>query len=144
MSFETARLLVRNTLDEWRNVHLADLQFWHRGDGRLVVLGLVVLAVFILIARSFLARQPGRHRLVVPALLRTLAPSYLSFVRHLPLVFFIAGVPLMTLAVADPFTSLVTSEVSYPGRRIALMIDASTSMRTPFKASHLNTRAETR
>ena len=36
---------------------------------------------------------------------------------ELPLLFFVAGVPLMTLAVADPFTSLVTSEVSYPGRR---------------------------
>ena len=56
---------------------------------------------------------------------------------------FLAGVPFLTLALADPFTSLVTSEVSYPGRRIAVMIDASTSMRTPFKASHLNSRAET-
>ena len=143
MSLSEARQYLANTLADWQNVRLGDLQFWHRGDGRLVVLGLGVLAVFSLIARSFLARQPGRHRLVVPALLRTLGPSYLGFIRHVPLLFFIAGVPLMTLAVADPFTSLVTSEVSYPGRRIALMIDASTSMRTPFKASHLNTRAET-
>jgi hypothetical protein len=33
--------------------------------------------------------------------------------------------------------------VSYPGRRISLMIDASTSMRTPFKAETLNRRAAT-
>ena len=30
------------------------------------------------------------------------------------------GIPFLALAVADPFTSLVTSEVSYPGRRIAI------------------------
>jgi len=107
------------------------------------VLGLLFLAAFILVARSFLVRQPGRHRLVVPAILTTLRPSYLGFIRHLPLLLFIAGIPFLTVAVADPFSSLVTSEVSYPGRRIAVMIDASTSMRTPFKASHLNSRAET-
>ncbi|HUR35601.1 MAG TPA: VWA domain-containing protein [Vicinamibacterales bacterium] len=143
MSFSEARLYLANTVAEWRSVGLADLQFWHRGDGRLIVLGLSLLAVFLLIARSFLVRQPGRHRLVVPAILTTLRPSYLGFLRHLPLVLFVAGIPFLTIAVADPFSSLVTSEVSYPGRRIAVMIDASTSMRTPFKASHLNTRAET-
>jgi hypothetical protein len=143
MSLSGARLYLANALADWQNVRLADLQFWHRGDARLVVVGLVALAGFALVSRSFLARQPGRHRLVVPAILTTLRPSYLGFVRHLPLLLYLGGVPLLALAVADPFTSLVTSEVSYPGRRIAVMIDASTSMRTPFKASHLNRRAET-
>lgn len=143
MSLSEARQYLANAVADWKNVRLADLQFWHRGDGRLFVLGLVALAVFALVARSFMVRQPGRHRLVVPAILQTIGPSYLGFLRHLPLLFFLMGVPFLTLALADPFTSLVTSEVSYPGRRIALMIDASTSMRTPFKASHLNTRAET-
>jgi hypothetical protein len=143
MSFSEARQYLANTIADWQHVRLADLQFWHRGDARLVVLGLFVLAAFVMVARSFLARQPGRHRLVVPAILGTMRPSYLGLLRHLPLLLAIAGVPFMALAVADPFSSLVTSEVSYPGRRIALMIDASTSMRTPFKAQHLNTRAET-
>ena len=143
MTLTAARQYVANTIADWQNVRLADLQFWHRGDARLIVLGLLFLAAFILVARSFLVRQPGRHRLVVPAILTTLRPSYLGFIRHLPLLLFIAGIPFLTVAVADPFSSLVTSEVSYPGRRIAVMIDASTSMRTPFKASHLNSRAET-
>jgi hypothetical protein len=143
MSLSEARQYLANTVADWRNVRLADLQFWHSGDARLVAFGLVMLAAFMLVARSFLIRQPGRHRLLVPAILVTLPPSYLSFLRHVPLLLFVAGVPFLALAVADPFTSLVTSEVSYPGRRIAVMIDASTSMRTPFKASHLNRRAET-
>ena len=143
MSLSEARQYLANTVADWRNIRLADLQYWHRGDGRLLVFGLVALAAFLLVARSFVARQPGRHRLVVPAVLMTLRPSYLAFLRHVPLVLFVAGVPFLALAIADPFTSLVTSEVSYPGRRIAVMIDASTSMRTPFKAAHLNSRAET-
>jgi hypothetical protein len=143
MSLSEARQYLANTVADWQNVRLADLQFWHRGDGRLLILGLTVLAAFVLVARSFLVRQPGRHRLVIPAILVTLRPSYLGFVRHLPLLLFVGGLPFLALALADPFSSLVTSEVSYPGRRIAVMIDASTSMRTPFKAAHLNTRAET-
>jgi hypothetical protein len=143
MSLSEARQYLANTIAAWQNVRLSDLQFWHRGDGRLVVFGLVALAAFVLVARSFLARQPGRHRLMVPAILTTLGPSYLGFLRHLPLLLFAVGIPFLALAVADPFTSLVSSEVSYPGRRIAVMIDASTSMRTPFKAAHLNQRAET-
>jgi hypothetical protein len=143
MSLSEARQYLANTVSDWQNVRLADLQFWHGGDARLVAVGLFALAAFLLVARSFLSRQPGRHRLLVPAILVTLRPSYLGFLRHLPLLLFIAGVPFLALAVADPYSSLVTSEVSYPGRRIAVMIDASTSMRTPFKASHLNSRAET-
>lgn len=143
MSLSEARLYLANTLAEWQNVRLADLQFWHRDEGRLVVIGLLALAGVVLIARSLLARQPGRHRLVVPAVLTTLRSSPLGFLRHVPLLVALAGIPFLALAVADPFTALVTSEVSYPGRRIAVMIDASTSMRTPFKAKTLNRRAET-
>ena len=143
MTLAAARQYLANTSAEWRNIRLSDLQFWHGGEGRLLVIGLVAVAVFLLVARSFVNRQPGRHRLMVPALLGTIRPSYLSVVRHVPLVLFVAGIPFMALALADPFTALVTSEVSYPGRRIAVMIDASTSMRTPFKAATLNTRAET-
>ena len=143
MSLREARLYLASTIADWRNVRLAELQFWHGGDARLIAVGLVVVALFVLVARSFLSRQPGRHRLVIPAILTTVRPSYVAFLRHLPLVLFVAGLPFLGLAVADPFTALVTSEVSYPGRRIAVMIDASTSMRTPFKAQHLNARAET-
>jgi hypothetical protein len=143
MPYSEARQYLANTIAEWQNVRLADLQYWHKGEARLIVLALVALAAFVLIARSLMARQPGRHRLVVPAVLTTLRSSPFGFLRHLPLLLFLAGIPFFALAVADPFTALVSSEVSYPGRRIAVMIDASTSMRTPFKAKSLNTRAET-
>src|SRR5581483_8025551 len=66
MSFSEARQYLANTVAEWRNVHLSDLQFWHRGEARLLAIGLAALALFLLVARSFVTRQPGRHRLVVP------------------------------------------------------------------------------
>ena len=62
--------------------------------------------------------------------------------RHVPLVLFVAGLPFAVLAVADPYSSLVAENVTYPGRRISLMIDASDSMQTSFKAATLNTRNE--
>jgi hypothetical protein len=40
-------------------------------------------------------------------------------------------------AVADPHQSVSVREVSYPGRRIALLLDASSSMMVPFPASRL-------
>jgi Ca-activated chloride channel homolog len=142
MSFDAFRLFVSSTIADWRQVRLVDLQFWHRADARLVIIALLALAALLLVARSLLRRLPGRHRLVVPALL-TPAPSPLLFLRHLPLLLAVAGLGFFAMALADPYTSLVRSDVTYPGRRITVMVDASTSMRTPFRAANLNTRAET-
>jgi hypothetical protein len=143
MTWTTVKLFVTTRLDEWRHLRLADLQFWHRSDARLGVIAVVSLSVLLLIARSIMRRRPGRHRLVVPAILSSVASSPIAFLRHLPLVLFATGLGLFALAFADPYTSLVASDVTYPGRRISVMIDASTSMRTPFKAKSLNRRAET-
>jgi hypothetical protein len=143
MSLSDARLFVRNTVEEWQAVHLADLQFWHRADARLVLIGLVAATILVLVGRSLISRKPGRRNLVVPALLASARSSFPSGVRHVPTLLFLGGLLFFTVALADPYTSLVSSEVSYPGRRISIMIDASTSMRTPFKAAHLNRRAAT-
>jgi hypothetical protein len=143
ISFANARLFVRNTAADWRTIRLADLQFWHRGEAQLALLSVVLFTVVLLIGRSLMTRRPGRHRLIVPALLSSVGASYGAFLRHIPLWLFVLGLPFFALALADPFTALTTSAVSYPGRRISLMIDASTSMRTPFKAEHLNRRATT-
>jgi hypothetical protein len=141
MSWSSARILVENTLEDWRHVRLADLQFWHGSDARLTVLTLLALAGVVLLARTAIVRR--RHRVVIPAVIGSIGTSYFSFLRHAPLLLFLAGLPFFLIALADPYSSLVRSEVTYPGRRIAVMIDASTSMRTPFKAKRLNQRAET-
>ncbi|MDR1990023.1 MAG: VWA domain-containing protein [Acidobacteriaceae bacterium] len=143
MSVDTLRTFARNEIAEWRSFRLADLQFWHRSESQLALMALLALGLLLLIARSLLTRLPGRHRLIVPALLTSVRQSPFSLLRHAPLVLFLVGLPFFALALADPFTALVMNDVTYPGRRIAVMIDASSSMLTPFKAKSLNQRAET-
>ena len=40
----------------------------------------------------------------------------------------LAGLPFFIISLADPRTALTRSETTFPGRRIALLIDASSSM----------------
>ena len=132
---------------EWRALDVAGLQFWRRDTAQLVLLALVALAALMLLMRAAIARQPGRHSLVLPAVIqvRSLGRRSLGeggWLRHAPVALFVAGLPFAVLATADPYTSLVAENVTYPGRRIALMIDASDSMQTSFKAATLNTRNE--
>jgi hypothetical protein len=66
----------------------------------------------------------------------------MSIVRHVPLVLFLSGLPLLAVALADPHTGFTQEEVSYPGRRVALLVDASTSMVMSFNATKMKTQGE--
>ena len=125
---------------EWQALRLSDLQFWQRDTAQVVMVALVASAAVVLMIRAAMIRRPGRHQVVLPAILRAASPARLAWTRHIPVVLFGLGLPFAVLAVADPYTSLVAENVTYPGRRIALMIDASDSMQTSFKAETLNTR----
>jgi hypothetical protein len=133
---------------EWRVFTLDGLQFWHRDTARLALVALVASAVILLLVRSAIGRKPGRHSVVLPALLnveaglqtRLTRQTRLAWTRHLPLVLFLLGLPAAVVALADPYSALVVEDVTYPGRRISLMIDASDSMQTAFRAETLNTR----
>ncbi len=137
------RVMLASAVADWRGVRLADLQFWHRSEARLVFISLISLTLVLLVVRSLVRRRPGRHRIVVPAILSALPRSHGSFVMYTPLVLFALGLPFFFLALADPYSALVSRDVSFPGRRICLLVDASTSMRTPFTAATLNKRAAT-
>jgi hypothetical protein len=143
MAYSRLRALLESAAVEWQNLRLDDLQFWHRSESRLAFLWLLAFTVVLLIVRSLIARRPGRHRIVVPAILSAMPRSHASFLLYLPLALFLLGIPFFFVALADPYSALVSREVSFPGRRICLMVDASTSMRTPFTAASLNKRAAT-
>jgi len=132
-----------NTITDWRELHISELQFWHRADARLMVIGFIAILVFLLVARSLFGARESRARVVLPAIPPSIARARFSFLVYTPVVLFVAGVLFFALALGDPFTSLVRRDVTYPGRRIALLIDASSSMRAPFLASHLNARSAT-
>lgn len=143
ISLARFRTLFESAVAEWQSVRLSDLQFWHRSEARLMFISMIALTLLLVVVRSLVRRQPGRHRIVVPAILSVTPRSRFSFIVHTPLVLFILGLPFFFLALADPYSALVSKEVSFPGRRICMMVDASTSMRTPFTASTLNRRAAT-
>jgi hypothetical protein len=127
---------------EWRAIDLANLHYWRRDIAQLAMIGLIAAVVIVVLIRAAITRKAGRTHIALPAILRGLPPSRLAWTRHIPLVLFVAGLPFAVLAVADPYSSLTAETVTYPGRRIALMIDASDSMQQAFKSSTLNTRNE--
>jgi hypothetical protein len=132
---------LRASVAELRTLTNADLQFWHRDEARLITFALVGLAIVVLAVRYATPRRFRRDRLALPAVLRPIGGSSLSFVRHGALLPCVAGILFFVVALADPYMAFTREEASFPGRRIALMIDASTSMLAPFRAEQLNPRA---
>ena len=56
---------------------------------------------------------------------------------------FLAGLVFFCLALAEPHASLSARKVSYPGRRLAVIMDASLSMLSPFTGGRLKTQSNT-
>jgi hypothetical protein len=142
-TFSRLFAVLRQNVADWQALEIGDLQFWHRTEARLALVALVALAVVLLVVRMLLRAGARRHGLVLPAVLGSMPRSRGAAMVHAPLLLFLLGLPFFFFALADPFTALVSREVSFPGRRIGIMIDASISMRTPFTAASLNKRAAT-
>lgn len=134
--------IVSDLFGDWGVLRLADLQYWHRSEARLLLLSLGLVAGLCLATRLSLSRNQRRHTVTLPAVLTSMRWGGPALVTYAPLVLALVGVPFLAFALADPFTSLVRREASYPGRRICLMIDASNSMSSPFKTQELPQRAD--
>jgi hypothetical protein len=132
---------LRADVTEWQTIAVPELLFQHRSAALSAFLALVGLSIAALLGYSVRARRIGRNRIVLPAILLGTRRSPASWLRHAPTLCALAGVPFFMLALADPFTTVVEQQVSYPGRRIALVIDASSSMLKPFSAGRLNAQA---
>lgn len=122
---------------EWQALIGGRLQFSHRGDAQLMLLALLGLQLVLLLGRIALRRHPGLTSVIVPALPASFRRSAAARVVHLPALLFLAGLPFLAIALADPSTALIRREMTYPGRRICIAIDASNSMSSPFQASSL-------
>ena len=105
----------------------------------LVLGGLTVATLAVLAVRAVRRRAPGRGSVVLPALPRAFRGRRVrpAAVRHLAFAVFLAGVVPFAAALADPQSPRVDEEVSYPGHRIAILIDASLSMNTAFATEQL-------
>lgn len=120
--------------DEFVRTRWIDLRFAQAQTALLVFVVLLAVAVLVLLL-SILRRRAGRTQLALPALLPVMRRSPVTMARHLPLLLFLLGVPVFAVALADPQTGFAREEVSYPGRRIAILVDASTSMVIRFEST---------
>jgi Ca-activated chloride channel homolog len=131
--FNALWITLRATADEWLRTRWSDLQFSEAQTALLVFVVLLAAALLVLILRA-VASRAGGGRLALPAILPVMRRSPMAAVRHLPLVLFLLGLPFFAIALAEPHTGFTREEVSYPGRRIAILVDASTSMVMQFKS----------
>lgn len=122
---------------ESRGLSLQELFFAAENTARLAAVMLIGLAVCVLLLRLITRRSSGRGRLALPSLIEWARPRRGSLLRHGALIVALAGVPFFALALADPKTALTREETSYPGRRITLMIDASSSMLSSMPSNRL-------
>jgi hypothetical protein len=133
----TGIALVREVMADWNALRWDELVLGERDVALLAAAAGLALALTVLTIRLLKRNAVRRERVALPALLQSFRGSRLAGVRHLPLVLFAVGVPLFILALADPYTRLIREQVSSPGRRIALFVDASGSMMEPFKTTTL-------
>jgi hypothetical protein len=132
---------VRAGVAEWRELRFGELRFWHWDTASVTLLVLVGVGLMLVVLRFITSRKPGRDRIALPAVFPRIARSRWPFVRHTTLLLFLLGLPFFAVALADPYTSFARENVSFPGRRIAILIDASSSMYSPFTTNTLNVRA---
>jgi hypothetical protein len=129
---------VRGTLAEWLRLRWSDLHFSQARTTLLVFAVLLAISLLMLLARGLRSREAGRTHIGLPAILPAMRRSYLPAIRHAAFLLFLLGMPFFAVALADPQTSFTRDEVSYPGRRIAILIDGSSSMTTKFETKTLH------
>jgi Ca-activated chloride channel family protein len=134
--------LLGREIADWQTFRVADLDFWHRTEGWMAIGGLLAAAVILLMVRLLIRHSARPRGVVVPALLGARLRRAPLLV-HAPAALFVVGIPCFVIALADPFTALVSREATFPGRRIVIAIDASISMRGSFPTTELKTGGPT-
>ena len=136
--------LVRDTWEsivalwgEWGDLYLDRLVFSQQTAAQQLLIALAGLAAIFFVVRSFGNRNPANRRMALPAIVSKPGWSRASLSRHGALMLALAGLPFFVLAFSDPRTTLTRSETTFPGRRIALLIDASSSMLSALPSSTL-------
>jgi len=129
---------VRETANDWLRLRWADLHFSQVSAAVLALVVVVAIATLSLLVRT-LAAPGGRARVALPAVLPVMRSSYVAALRHGAFIVFLIGLPFFAVALADPKTSFTREETSYPGRRIALLVDGSSSMVMKFESKNLKT-----
>ena len=108
--FRDLGVLLEATWAEWADLRLERLLFAQSSTARQAVVVLIGVSIIFIVIRSFGARNPGQHRMALPAIITRAGWSRASLSRHGALVLALAGLPFFILALADPRTALTRSE----------------------------------
>jgi Mg-chelatase subunit ChlD len=122
---------------EWGDLYLDRLIFSEQTAAKQLLIALAGLAAVFFVVRSFGHRNPANRRMALPAIVSKPGWSRASVSRHGALMLALAGLPFFVIAFSDPRTTLTRSETTFPGRRIALLVDASSSMLSALPSSQL-------
>jgi hypothetical protein len=128
---------LRTVWAEGMALRLSELHFARAETARLGTTVLIGIAIVTVLLRLLLRRGAGASRLGLPALLEWARPRRAALLRHGALVCALAGLPFFALALGDPKTALTQQDTNHQGRRISLMIDASSSMLSSMPSSRL-------
>jgi hypothetical protein len=131
--------MVQDALGDWIRLSWNDLHFDETWTAVLVLVVLLSISGLMLLARGLRSQKAGRTHVSLPALLPSILRSHFSMLRHAAFLVFMLGVPFFAVALADPHTAFTREETSYPGRRIALLVDGSSSMVMKFETKSLKT-----
>src|SRR3954469_18273404 len=131
--------MIQDALSDWIRLSWAELHFDETWTAVLVLVILLSISGLMLLARGLRSQKAGRTHVTLPALLPVFLRSHFSAFRHGAFLVFLAGVPFFAIALADPHTAFTREETSYPGRRIALLVDGSSSMVMKFETKSLKT-----
>ncbi|HJU41769.1 MAG TPA: VWA domain-containing protein [Vicinamibacterales bacterium] len=129
--------LILATWAEWNDLYLDRLIYSQQSAATQLLIALIGLAAIFFLIRSIRGRNANNRRMALPALVTTSVWSRASLSRHGALILALAGLPFFVMAFADPRTTLTRAETTFPGRRIALLIDASSSMLSALPSSTL-------
>jgi hypothetical protein len=130
---------IQDALGDWLRLSWGDLHFDETWTAVLLLVVLLAISGLMLLARGLRLQKAGRTHVTLPALLPVFLRSHFSSFRHAAFVVFMLGVPFFAVALADPHTAFTREETSYPGRRIALLVDGSSSMVMKFETKSLKT-----
>jgi hypothetical protein len=119
---------------------LTTFSYAHGNETLLMAWGVLGLALVAFMVRRLRPRAPGRRQILLPSLTPIEGSSFWRGVRHMPAALLLIGVMFFLIALADPHRTFLQEEVSAPGRRIALLVDASGSMGGRFDAPKLKAR----
>lgn len=108
--------------------------FGRKSETIVVAVIIAAIVLFALVLKRSKRKIPGRSAVAFPAFLPG-SKNFWRFIVGIPLCFVLAGIPFFLIALADPRSGFTKEIKNAKGRRIAILIDSSSSVDDKFEWS---------